>query len=272
MTTGSGEGGAERSSVDATKPRDERRVSLGVRLRSLLFVLLSAVLAVIHAPLVLIVGPFLSFERTYRFVNIWSAAMMWLLRHLNGVRIQVEGREHIPKGQGVVVVANHQSPWETFFLQLLISPQATILKKELLRIPFFGWGLAFLKPIAIDRSAGTKALKMIIKQGTERLAEGISVTIFPEGTRQPPGTIGPFSSGGAMLATRSGADVLPVAHNSGDCWPARSWMRYPGTIRVVIGAPIPSAGKQAKALTAELEQWITDHYPGTLHGSNDPSR
>ena len=254
--------GSASSPDGAQAPGSPRPASLPVRIRSVIFVILSGLLAVLHAPLVFLTAPFLSFEQRYRFVNIWSVVIMWLLRHLNRVRIEVEGREHIPKDRGVVVMSNHQSPWETFYLQLLVSPQATILKKELLWIPFFGWGLALLKPIAIDRSAGTQALKIIVKEGAARLADGISVMIFPEGTRQPPGTIGHFNSGGAMLATRSGADVLPVAHNSGDCWPARSVMRYPGTIRLVIGAPIPSSGKSAKALTAEVERWITAHYPG----------
>ncbi|MGD9409485.1 MAG: lysophospholipid acyltransferase family protein [Thiohalocapsa sp.] len=247
--------------------RPMRPATLSVRLRSLTFVILSGLLAVLHAPLVFLTAPFLSFEQRYRFVNIWSVVIMWLLRHLNGVRIEVHGREHIPQDRGVVVMSNHQSPWETFYLQLLVSPQATILKKELLWIPFFGWGLALLRPIAIDRAAGSQALKTILREGAARLADGISVTIFPEGTRQPPGTIGHFNSGGAMLATRSGADVLPVAHNSGDCWPARSVMRYPGRIRLVIGEPISSKGKSAKALTAEVEQWIQAHYPGPLSGA-----
>jgi 1-acyl-sn-glycerol-3-phosphate acyltransferase len=239
-----------------------RPASLSIRLRSLALAVLTTLLVMVHAPLVFVVAPFMSFEQRYRFVNIWSAVVMWLLKHLNGVHIEVQGREHIPQDRAVVVMANHQSPWETFYLQLLISPQATILKKELLWIPFFGWGLAMLKPIAIDRSAGAQALKTIAKVGAERLNDGISVMIFPEGTRQPPGTLGHFNAGGAMLATRTGADVLPVAHNSGDCWPARSLMRYPGSIRLVIGEPISSKGKSAKALTAEVERWITAHYPG----------
>ncbi len=259
--------GSMHSSTDRSRPdptpgaTGPANAGLGVRLRSLLFVVLSALLAVLHAPIIFLSAPFLSFEQRYRVVNLWSAVIMWLLRHLNGVLIEVEGREHIPRDHAVVVMSNHQSPWETFYLQLLVSPQATILKRELLWIPFFGWGLALLKPIAIDRSAGTQALKAVVSQGAQRLNDGISVMIFPEGTRQPPGTIGRFNAGGAMLATRAGAQVLPVVHNSGDCWPGRSWMRYPGTIRMVIGAPIPSQGKSAKALTAEVAQWITEHYP-----------
>jgi 1-acyl-sn-glycerol-3-phosphate acyltransferase len=250
------------STTAGPAPGRTRPASLSVRLRSITFVIVTALLVMVHAPLVFLVAPFMTFEQRYRFVNVWSVVVMWLLRHLNGVRIEVQGREHIPKDRAVVVMANHQGPWETFYLQILVSPQATILKRELLWIPFFGWGLAMLRPIAIDRSAGSQALKTVVREGSARLADGMSVMIFPEGTRQPPGTLGHFNAGGAMLATRAGADVLPMAHNSGDCWPARSLMRYPGTIRLVIGEPISSAGKSAKALTAEVERWITAHYPG----------
>jgi 1-acyl-sn-glycerol-3-phosphate acyltransferase len=252
------------TATDTGARATEHRGRRGIRLRSITFVILSALLAIVHAPLILLTAPFLRFEQRYRFVNIWSRMIMWLLRYLNGVHIEVEGREHIPQDRGVVIMANHQSPWETFYLQILVSPQATILKRELLWIPFFGWGLALLRPIAIDRSAGSQALKTVLREGAARLADGISVTIFPEGTRQPAGTIGHFNSGGAMLATRAGADVLPVAHNSGDCWPGRSIMRYPGTIRLIIGEPISSQGKSAKALTAEVQDWIRHHYPGQL--------
>jgi len=237
---------------------------LGARLRSLIFFVAYNLLGIGHSILCLLAAPFQSFEQRYRFVNLWTRATMWLLRHLNGVRIEVEGRENIPQDRGVVVIANHQSQWETFYLQLLVSPQATILKRELLWVPFFGWGLALLRPIAIDRSKGSQALKTVLRVGKQRLAEGISVVIYPEGTRQPPGTIGPFSSGGAMLASRAGADVLPVVHNSGDCWPARSLLRLPGTIRLRIGSPIPATGKSLKQVNSETEAWIRAHYPGEL--------
>jgi len=259
------------SPADAFAPAGIRPKRLGVRLRSLTFVIISALLAVLHAPLIFLTAPFLDFEQRYRFVNLWSRAIMWLLQRLNGVRFDLHGLEHIPKDRAVVVMANHQSPWETFFLQLLVSPQATILKRELLWIPFFGWGLALLKPITINRSEGSQALKTVLREGAARLEQGISVMIFPEGTRQPPGTIGRFNAGGAMLATRAGVDVLPVAHNSGDCWPGRSLMRYPGTIRLVVGEPISASGKSPKALTAEVERWIKEHYPGELVASALPA-
>jgi 1-acyl-sn-glycerol-3-phosphate acyltransferase len=245
-------------------PSPNDPVGLSIRLRSLLFFITYNLMGVGHSVLCLLAAPFQSFEQRYRFVNLWSRATMWLLRHLNGVRFDIQGLEHIPRDRADVVIPNHQSQWETFYLQLLISPQATILKRELLWVPFFGWGLALLKPIAIDRSKGSQALKTVLKVGQERLAEGISVVIYPEGTRQAPGTLGAFNAGGAMLAIRAGVDALPIAHNSGDCWPARSLLRLPGTIRLRIGPPIPSAGKSAKVLTAEVEAWIRANYPGTL--------
>lgn len=233
-------------------------------LLSLLFFVLYNLIGIIHSLVCLVVAPFQSFEQRYWFVNLWSQATMWLLQRLNGVSIQVEGRDNIPAGRPVVVMCNHQSQWETFYLQLLISPQATILKRELLWVPFFGWALVLLRPIAIDRSKGSQALKTLLRVGQERLREGISVVIYPEGTRQPPGTIGSFNVGGAMLASRAGAEVMPMSHNSGDCWPSHSLLRLPGNIRLRIGEPISTAGKSPKQVTAEAEAWIRQHYPGEL--------
>ena len=239
-----------------------RKFSLSIAVRSLLFFVLYNLMGIVHSLLCLLAAPFQTFEQRYRFVNHWTRATMWLLRHLNGVRIDVEGLDNIPRDQAVVVMANHQSQWETFYLQLLISPQATILKRELLWVPFFGWGLALLKPIAINRKQGTHALKTILKVGKQRLDAGISVVIYPEGTRQPPGTLGRFNGGGASLAVHAGVPVLPVAHNSGDCWPARSIKRYPGTIRLIIGQPIAVTGKSTEQIKSEVREWIVQHYPG----------
>lgn len=248
------------------------QISTKTRLLSLLFLILYGLIAIIHSLISLAAAPFQSFEQRYWFVNLWSRAAMWLLQRLNGVRIQVEGLSNLPQGRPVVVMCNHQSQWETFYLQTLISPQATILKRELLWVPFFGWALALLRPIAIDRSKGSQALKTLLRAGQERLQEGISVLIFPEGTRQPPGTIGRFNLGGAMLASRASIEVLPITHNSGDCWPSRSLLRLPGTIRLRIGEPITVEGKSPKQITAEAEAWIRQHYPGDLVAAHaDPS-
>lgn len=253
--------------AQAQLPPNRPTPGIAVWLRSLLFFLLYNLTGIGHSLLSLLVAPLLTFPQRYRFVNLWTQATMWLLVRLNGVRIEVEGLEHIPRDRPVVVLANHQSQWETFYLQLLIRPQATVLKRSLLWVPFFGWALALLRPIAIDRRRGAHALKTILRVGEQRLATGMSVVIYPEGTRQPAGTLGAFNAGGAMLAARANADILPIVHNSGDCWPVRSLLRLPGTIRVRIGAPISSTGKGPKALNAEVRAWMCGHYPGQLHES-----
>jgi 1-acyl-sn-glycerol-3-phosphate acyltransferase len=245
-----------------------RPASFSIALRSLLFFLLYNLMGIVHSFLCLAAAPFQSFEQRYRFVNHWTRATMWLLRHLNGVRIEVQGLDNIPKEQPVVVMANHQSQWETFYLQLLIAPQATVLKRELLWVPFFGWGLALLNPIAIDRRSGSRALKTILQAGKQRLDAGISVVIYPEGTRQPPGTLGRFNGGGSALAVHAGVPVLPVCHNAGDCWPARSIKRLPGTIHLVIGKPISVEGKSVEQVKLKVHDWILSHYPGPLAKSH----
>ncbi|NEX22110.1 1-acyl-sn-glycerol-3-phosphate acyltransferase [Thiorhodococcus mannitoliphagus] len=224
-------------------------------LRSLTFFLLYNLLGILHSLVSVLLAPLMRFEQRSRFVNLWTRASMWLLRRLNGVQIEVSGRENIPRNEPVVVMANHQSQWETFYLQLLVFPQVTVLKRELLWVPFFGWGLALLQPIAIDRRKPVQAMKSILREGKRRLDDGVSVLIFPEGTRQPPGQIGRFNAGGAKLACHAGRRVLPIAHDAGSCWPARSILRRPGRIQLRIGPPIDcDAGPEA--LIAETEQWI----------------
>ncbi|WP_111657809.1 lysophospholipid acyltransferase family protein [Isoalcanivorax indicus] len=231
-------------------------VSWSVRLRSVLFFIAYNLIGMVHSLLCLATAPFLDHRQRFHFVNHWTRATMWLLRHLNGVQVEVRGLDNIPDNEPVVVVANHQSQWETFYLQLLIAPQSTVLKRELLWVPFFGWGLALLRPIAINRRDRNNALKAVLRQGKARLDDGISVVIYPEGTRQPPGTLGQFSASGALLASLAGRRLLPIVHNAGHCWPARSMMRHPGTITLVIGPPIETEGKSAKQVNAEAERWI----------------
>ncbi|EGV20516.1 phospholipid/glycerol acyltransferase [Thiocapsa marina 5811] len=247
---------SERSHSSGRGARVSRPIGLGIRLRSILFFVLYNLMGIVHSLVSVAVAPFQTFEQRYRFVNLWTQATMRLLRRINGVEIEVSGLENLPRGEPVVVLANHQSQWETFYLQLLLTPQATVLKRELLWVPFFGWALVLLRPIAIDRGQPGQALKTILRVGQERLDQGISVVIYPEGTRQPPGQVARFNAGGAMLACRAGRRVVPVAHNAGDCWPARSLWRFPGTIRVVVGEPIDCAGATPKAVTEKAEEWI----------------
>lgn len=242
---------------------NEKRVSASIKIRSIAFFVLYNLTGIVHSCFSVLIGPFLPLEKRHRFVNLWTAWSLWLLKVLNGVQLRVEGRENLPQG-AAVILSNHQSSWETFYLQLLISPQATVLKRELLWLPFFGWALALLNPIRIDRGNSRAALKAVLTQGADRLGRGIPVVIYPEGSRQPVGEIGHFNHGGALLACRNRAPVIAMVHNSGDCWPARSWLRLPGEIVLRISPPIDTEQGNAKAVTAEARQWILDNYPGVL--------
>ena len=181
--------------------------------------------------------------------------MLFLARFICGVRYCVLGTENIPK-KPTIVLSKHQSAWETLAFQKIFPPQVWVLKKELLHIPFFGWGLAMTSPIAINRSQGKAALKQIIRQGRDRLQKGLWVIIFPEGTRIDPGKKGRYGIGGAWLSTSTGVSVIPVAHNAGVLWGKNSFIKFPGTITVSIGEPIDPAGMEANELNNKVEEWI----------------
>lgn len=191
----------------------------------------------------------------YRTIHQWTRFNLWWLNKTCGIDYRVEGREFIP-AEPAIIMCKHQSAWETLALQCVFPPHTWVLKRELLRIPFFGWGLAMLAPIAIDRSAGTGALRKTIEAGRQALADGRWIVVFPEGHRMSPGERGKYYVGGGMLATATGALVVPVAHNAGLYWPRHGFIKYPGTVRMVIGAPITSQGKSARALMSEVEDWI----------------
>jgi 1-acyl-sn-glycerol-3-phosphate acyltransferase len=199
------------------------------------------------------IAPFLPFRARYRLViQTWCRCATWLAKVVAGIHYEVRGLENIPQ-QPCVILAKHQSTWETFFLSALFEPLSQVVKRELLYVPFFGWAMAMLKPIAIDRSNPKAALKQLAKQGDERIKQGAWVLIFPEGTRIPPGQIGKFSRGGAALAVNAGLPVLPIAHNAGELWPKQGWAKYPGTIQVVIGPVMHAEGEGPRAI-AELNE------------------
>lgn len=204
----------------------------------------------------LLVKP-LGYMACVRYINWWNRGVIVWLRWVCGVRYRVEGLENIPL-RPYVVVAKHQSQWETFFLQLPFAPVCTILKKELVEMPVFGWGLATVKPIAIDRSARREALKQILDDGCSRLGEGISVLIFPEGTRTEIGKVGRYARGGADLAVKGNVPLLPVAHNAGECWPGKKFLKYPGLVTVVIGEPLHADGTDSRTLMNRAQEWIED--------------
>ncbi|MBM4180602.1 MAG: 1-acyl-sn-glycerol-3-phosphate acyltransferase [Betaproteobacteria bacterium] len=223
-------------------------------LRSVLFFVLKAVFTV---PFVLCVLPlfFLPPLPRYRVIALWGRVVIWLARVILGIRFRVEGLEHLPH-EPSVVLSKHQSAWETIAFQQIFPPLSFVLKKSLLHIPFFGWGLALFSPIAIDRAAGREAMKQVETQGKERLRVGFWVLVFPEGTRVAPGEKGNYQVGGAWLASKAGVPVVPVAHNAGRCWPKNAFVKRPGEITVLIGPPIPTAGRKATQVLAETEAWI----------------
>jgi 1-acyl-sn-glycerol-3-phosphate acyltransferase len=225
-------------------------------LRSSLFALALVLVTPPYAVLTLLTFPLPPLTRN-RIISGWSHLVVWLARVLCGIRWRVEGLEHLPQ-RPAVILAKHQSAWETMAFQIIFPPQVYLLKRELLWLPFFGWGLALTSPIAIDRSRGTAALRRLVRLGRERLARGFWVVVFPEGTRIPPGERRKYQPGGAMLAEHSGAPVVPVAHNAGLAWPRNAFLKRPGMITVRIGPTIDSAGRDAKTINSLAEKWIEE--------------
>jgi len=226
----------------------------GVLLRSALFTLFQIVVTPPFAVVALLTFPFAAITR-YRIISGWARINIAVVRILCGIRYQVIGKEHIPR-EPCVILSKHQSAWETLAYQVIFPPQVWVIKRELLRIPFFGWGLAMLSPIAIDRGAGTRALKQMADQGRDRLERGFSIVIFPEGTRVAPGEHRKYHPGGAWVAVQTSAPVVPVAHNAGRCWRRNAFLKYPGLITVSIGAPIAPQHMTAEELNRRAEEWI----------------
>lgn len=237
-------------------------------IRSLIFHVLLVMSLLAYLPLILLCFS-LPYRVRYWVITRWGVCMVAMAKILCGIHYQIEGRENIIKGPAIVM-GKHQSTWETLIFQIIFPPQVWVLKRELMYIPFFGWGLALMEPVAIDRNAGRKAIEQIIKQGCDRLARGRWVVIFPEGTRVPPGKRRRYGLGGAVLAAASGYPVIPVAHNAGTYWPRRSLRLFPGTIRVVIGPPIETQGREAEDIRQQVEQWIETKMM-ELEGRSEPA-
>ena len=223
-------------------------------LRSALFFLALVLLTPPYALLVLLCAPLPRLARN-RLVAGWTRIVVALARPLLGIRYAVEGAEHLP-AQPAVVLSKHQSAYETLAYNEIFPPQVHVLKRELLWIPFFGWGLALMSPIAINRSRGIRALREIARRGKVRLEQGFWVIVFPEGTRVAPGARRRYQPGGAWLAVHAGAPVVPVAHNAGLVWPRNAFMKRPGVVTFRIGPPIATAGRDPEQVNAEAEAWI----------------
>jgi 1-acyl-sn-glycerol-3-phosphate acyltransferase len=223
-------------------------------IRSLVFLLLQILITPPFTLLAILSFPLPPIAR-YRLISGWAKSVLWLLDAVCGIRMEVMGRENIPR-QPCLVMCKHQSAWETIALQKVFPPQVWVLKRELLWLPFFGWGLAMTSPVAIRRSSGKEAIRQLLAQGKDRLKQGFCVVIFPEGTRVPYGQRGKYKIGGALLAASSGAPVVPVAHNAGKLWGRNAFIKRPGVITMSIGEPMDPAGMKAEEINRRVEEWI----------------
>ena len=225
-----------------------------IYLRSFLFSVGSLAATLIIGSLSFLTFP-LPYLTRFRIIRSWAVFNLWWLNLTCKIDYKVTGTENIPD-KNAIVFCKHQSTWETAALQMFLIPQVWVMKRELLWLPFFGWGLAVLEPIAIDRSSGRKAVEQIKAIGQKRLEQGRWVVIFPEGTRVPAGQQKRFGIGGAILAAESGYPVLPVAHNAGRFWPKRSFLKKPGTIQIHIGPLIESKGRTPDEINRLAKEWI----------------
>ena len=223
-------------------------------LRSLLFYIGMTLAILIFTFIAFLILP-LPFPWRYKIITGWAYFVIWWLKKTCGLTYQVEGLENIPKTPAIIL-SQHQSAWETIAYQQIFPIQIWLLKRELLKLPLFGWALATLKPIAIERKHLRQSMQKIVEQGKQRLAEGSWILIFPEGTRVAKGEKKRYGIGGAMLAAQSGYPVVPVALNSGEFWAPKIFIKYPGVIKVIIGPVIESKGKSYKEINALVEKWI----------------
>jgi len=194
----------------------------------------------------------------HRVIISWTQLVVWWAKVVCGIRYEITGLEKLESLDGpLVVLSKHQCAWETFFLQSLFYPASTVLKQELLSLPFFGWGLSSLRPIAIDRSNPREALRQVKQQGVEKLNSGMNLILFPEGTRVIIGERVKYARSGAEIAAAAGATIVPVCHNAGMYWgQKKNFVKKPGVVQVVIGEPIDSNSANSREITANVETWI----------------
>ena len=228
--------------------------TVSLYLRSFIFWIVFASLIVLFAVLLMLSFPF-PLEKRFVLTQTWSKLVLGWLQFTCNLRFAIEGMENIPNGPGIVF-SKHQSTWETTALNLWFTPQSWVIKRELLWIPVFGWGARMMDPIALNRGAGRKAVEQLIKEGREHLRQGRWILVFPEGTRIAPGKTGRYRIGGARLAECTGYPVIPVAHNAGEYWPRRKFLKHPGVIQVRIGPPLQTKNKSASMILAEAKHWI----------------
>jgi 1-acyl-sn-glycerol-3-phosphate acyltransferase len=225
-----------------------------IYLRSAVFFLGQLLATLLLGPVMLLMKPF-RFETRYATANLWVRFNLWLLKTVCGLTYEVRGLENIPERNGLIF-CKHQSAFETIVLQAIFPPVVFILKQELLRIPVWGWAMATLEPIAIDRQAKSQAMKQILRDGEARIQGGRWVVLFPEGTRVAPGQRGRYGSSGGILAHRAGCPVVPVAHNAGEYWTRNGFLKFPGVIQVRVGPALDGKQLGAAEINQQAETWI----------------
>lgn len=224
-------------------------------LRSLLFTVVMAIATVIWSFVCMLAAP-LPYNKRYWVTSRWNVFIIWCAKVICGIHYEFKGHENFPDSPAIVL-SKHQSAWETIFLLAnLPRPLVFVFKKEILYIPFFGWGIALLRMIPIDRKQGKNAFRMVVAHGKRRLKDGQWIIMFPEGTRIPVGQAGKYKSGGTRLAIETNAPVVPIAVNSGECWPKNSFIKYPGKVTVSVGKPISPEGHTPDSMMEQVEQWI----------------
>ena len=225
-------------------------------LRSLLY-FVGSIISLILISLCGLIFVFSSYPTRQKFLSQWAIFCIWWLKITLNISMEVIGQENI-QNSPCVIISNHQSTWETLAFQTIFPAHTWVLKQELLWLPVFGWSLAMLKPIVINRKDKLKSIKKVIKQGKNRLDNGVSIVIFPEGTRQPYKQLGKYQSGGVAIAQKSGYAITPIYHNSGKIWPKGSFIKKPGVITVVIGEPISDLTLTSSEVTEKIRNWTLE--------------
>ena len=225
-------------------------------LRSLLY-FVGSIISLSLISLCGLIFVFSSYPTRQKFLSQWAIFCIWWLKITLNITTNIIGQENLKKSP-YIIISNHQSTWETLAFQTIFPAHTWVLKRELLWLPIFGWSLALLKPIIINRGDKLKAIKKVIKQGADRLDKGISIVIFPEGTRQPYKCLGEYQNGGSAIAKKSGYDIVPVYHNSGNLWPKGGFIKKPGVITVVIGEVISDSSLTSSELTEKIRNWTLE--------------
>ncbi|ODN43000.1 lysophospholipid acyltransferase family protein [Piscirickettsia litoralis] len=226
-------------------------------IRSIIYYIIVGIITVFISITSIITLP-LPFKIRYNYIMAFCPIALLCARWICGIRCNIEGKEHLSGEKVAVIISNHQSAWETFLFPTIFPPLAIIIKKSLLKIPFWGWSFASLEPIAINRDDGKKAMLQILRQGKAAVDKGRWIVIYPEGTRSQPGEIAPFKKGSGILAASLHQPIFPIAHDAGKCWPKNSFIKYPGTVNVRIGNKIDTKNKKHDQINSECYEWIKE--------------